>query len=113
MNRNFETLLASPTAAYEEGLRFFRGIGMMNETLRRLTADLETVGIDYSVIGGIALNLHGYKRFTEDIDLLLNAEGLRTFQDELVARLPARVSQRHEKIPRNGAERPGKDYYNG
>lgn len=86
MNGNFETLLASPTAAYEEGLRFFRGQGMMNETLRRLIADLKAHDIDYSVIGGIALNLHGYKRFTEDIDLLLNAEGLRTFQDELVGR---------------------------
>ena len=86
MNGDFETLLASPTAAYDEGLRFFRGQGMMNETLRRLTADLEARGIDYSVIGGIALNLHGYKRFTEDIGLLLNAEGLRKFQDELVGR---------------------------
>ena len=86
MNGNFESLLASPTAAYEEGLRFFRGQGMINETLRRLIADLEAQGIDYSVIGGVALNLHGYKRFTEDIDLLLNAEGVQTFQSELVGR---------------------------
>ena len=86
MNKDFETLLASPTAAYEEGLRFFRGTGMMNDTLRRLISDLEARGIDYNVIGGLALNQHGYKRFTEDIDLLMNAEGLRKFQDELVGR---------------------------
>ena len=86
MTANFEALLASPTAAYDEGLRFFRGQGMMNETLRRLIADLEAHGIDYSVIGGIALNQHGYKRFTEDIDLLMNAQGLQIFQDQLVGR---------------------------
>ena len=41
-------------------------------------------GIDYSVIGAVALNQRGYRRFTEDIDLLLTAGGLEKFQEELV-----------------------------
>ncbi|HEV2667873.1 MAG TPA: hypothetical protein VG324_23350 [Blastocatellia bacterium] len=59
---------------------------MLNETLRRLTEDLEKHGIEYNVIGAIALNQHGYQRFTVDIDLLLSKEGLEKFHEELVGR---------------------------
>ena len=76
--------MASPVAAYDEGLRFFAGKGMLNETLRRIVKDLESRGIEYSVIGAVALNNHGYRRFTEDIDLLLTKEGLEKFRNELV-----------------------------
>jgi hypothetical protein len=81
---DFEQVLSSPTSAYEEGLAFFRGHGMLNQTLLRVVADLERAGIDYAVIGAIALNQHGYKRFTEDIDVLLTREGLDTFRAQLV-----------------------------
>jgi hypothetical protein len=83
---DFEQVIASPTAAYEEGLAFFRGQGMLNNALLRIVADLERHGIDYVVIGAVALNQHGYKRFTEDIDLLMTKEGLRVFRDQLVGR---------------------------
>ena len=81
---DFQTVISSPVAAYAEGLKFFRGKGMLNDALRRLTADLERSEIDYAVIGAIALNQHGYRRFTEDIDLLLTAEGLEKFREKLV-----------------------------
>ena len=57
---------------------------MINDALKRLAADLESHGINYSVIGAIALNQHGYRRFTEDIDLLLTKEGLEKFRERLV-----------------------------
>ncbi len=57
---------------------------MINNTLRRVTADLAKHGIDYTVIGAVALNQHGYRRFTEDIDLLLTREGLKVFEEKLV-----------------------------
>lgn len=57
---------------------------MLNDALKRLTADLERNEIDYAVIGAIALNQHGYRRFTEDIDLLLTKEGLERFREKLV-----------------------------
>jgi predicted nucleotidyltransferase len=60
------------------------GEGILNETLRRVARDLENRGIDYSVIGAVALNNYGYRRFTEDIYLLLTCEGLEKFQNELV-----------------------------
>jgi hypothetical protein len=81
---DFEQILSSPTAAFDEGLAFFRGEGMLNKTLLRIVAELELNGIDYVVIGDIALNQHGYKRFTEHIDILLTKEGLKKFQEQLV-----------------------------
>ena len=60
------------------------GTGVLNETLRRIASDFEDLGIEYAVIGAVALNQHGYRRFTEDIDLLLTRDGLRKFQDELI-----------------------------
>ena len=81
---DFQRILSSPTEAYEEGLRFFMGKGLLNNALRRIASDLEAHGIDYSVIGAIALNQHGYHRFTEDIDLLLTKEGLERFRGELI-----------------------------
>ena len=83
---DFQQILANPTETYEEGLRFFRGEGLMNQTLKQLAADLDARGIDYAVIGAVALNQHGYKRFTSDIDILLTPEGLERFRAELVGR---------------------------
>ena len=81
-----QTLADSPTDAHAEGLRFLRGQGMVNDALRQLANDLGQRGIPYMVIGAAALNQHGYRRFTEDIDLLLSEEGLARFHAELVGR---------------------------
>ena len=81
---DFQEVVSSPTAAFDEGLRFFAGKGMLNTTLERIARTLENRGIDYVVIGAVALNQHGYRRFTEDIDLLLTKEGLTRFHEELV-----------------------------
>jgi hypothetical protein len=87
----FDQVIASPTHAFDEGLAFFRGHGILNNTLQRIASDLEQNGIDYAVIDAVALNQHGYKRFTEDIDLLMTREGLLKFQNEVVGKgyLPA------------------------
>ncbi len=81
---DFQQMLQSPVRAYQEGLDFFMGKGVLNETIRRITLELEGKGIAYSVIGALALNQHGYRRFTEDIDLLMTPEGLKRFREELV-----------------------------
>jgi hypothetical protein len=69
---------------YAEGLRYFMGEGQLNNTLTRLSADLKQHGIDYMVIGAVALLAHGYPRFTEDINLVMTAEGLEKFHEELI-----------------------------
>ena len=57
--------------------------GNVYETLRRLVARLEREGIDYAVIGAMALVAHGYRRFTEDVDILLTPEALRRFRENV------------------------------
>jgi hypothetical protein len=69
---------------YEEARRYFMGEGTLNKTLARLSNDLEDRGIDYMVIGAVALLAHGYPRFTEDIDLVMTSEGLQKFHEELI-----------------------------
>jgi hypothetical protein len=58
----------------------------MQGTLERLAADLDELGIDYCVIGAVALNQHGYKRFTVGIDLVMSTEGLQRFREELTGK---------------------------
>ena len=69
---------------YSEGLRYFMGEGQVNKTLARLSSDLEEHDINYMVIGAVALLAHGYPRFSEDIDLVMTAEGLEKFHAELI-----------------------------
>jgi hypothetical protein len=80
-SRNHES---SVSDIYAEGLRYFMGEGQLNNTLTRLSADLKQHGIDYMVIGAVALLAHGYPRFTEDIDLVMTTEGLEKFHEELI-----------------------------
>lgn len=60
------------------------GEGSLNKTVAQLAADLKEHGIDYMVIGAVALLAHGYPRFTEDIDLVLTPKGLEAFHQELI-----------------------------
>ena len=69
---------------YAEGLRYLMGEGSLNNALAQLCEDLDRHGIDYMVIGAVALMAHGYPRFTEDIDLVLTREGLEAFHRELI-----------------------------
>lgn len=89
---NLETPLAGslPTESvidrYAEGQRYFMGQGSLNNTLVEFAASLKSHSIDYVVIGAVALGEHGYRRFTENIDLVLTVEGLAKFDRELLGR---------------------------
>jgi Uncharacterised nucleotidyltransferase len=69
---------------YAEAQRYFMGEGQLNNALARLVADLKEHDIDYLVIGAVALMAYGYPRFTKDIDLVLDSEGIDRFHSELV-----------------------------
>jgi hypothetical protein len=71
---------------YAEGQRYLMGQGILHNTLAELAARLTSHGIDYVVIGAVALKEHGYKRVTENIDLVLTEEGLAKFNKELLGR---------------------------
>jgi len=65
-------------AAFAE--RFFMGLDEVHQALRRLTLALEGDGIPYAIAGAMALNAHGYRRVTTDVDVLLTREGLAQFK---------------------------------
>lgn len=66
--------------------RFFDERGSVHQTLREITARLEQLGVPYAVCGGMALFHHGFRRFTEDVDLLVTSDGLRKIHEELDGR---------------------------
>ena len=74
----------SITETFAEAQRYFMGQGSVNNALTQLAMDLKSRGIDYAVIGAVALLAYGYPRFTEDIDLVMTSEGLERFHQELV-----------------------------
>lgn len=69
---------------YHEGSRFFTEKGDVHKTLRRLVFRLKEEGLDYAIIGGMALAAHGYRRFTEDVGVLMTPEALRRFREKFV-----------------------------
>ncbi|MGA2443469.1 MAG: hypothetical protein ABSH08_21155 [Tepidisphaeraceae bacterium] len=78
-----ELLTNNPRWALNEGSEFFEGKGAVQETLRRVTKRLDELGIPYVVVEGLALFHHGFRRFTEDVDLLVTPQGLTAVHKEL------------------------------
>ncbi len=62
------------------------GQGDVHETVNMLAKDLDDAGIEYAIIGGMALNAHGSRRETVDVDVLVRPEGLEEFRSRLVGR---------------------------
>jgi len=60
------------------------GTSDVHLAMERLVQKLDELGIDYAICGGMALNAHGYRRATTDVDVLLTAEGLRTFKEKAI-----------------------------
>ena len=56
------------------------------KALDQLHNRLDSEGIPFAVVGALALRQHGYIRFTEDIDIVVTAEGLEKIHDRLVGR---------------------------
>jgi hypothetical protein len=67
---------------YREGSRFFMKEGDVYETLRALVRRLDRERLDYAVTGAMALVVHGYRRFTEDVDILMTPETLGLFREK-------------------------------
>lgn len=73
-------------AAAREGTRFFMGESNIDHALEAAIKLLDEERIPYCLVGAMALNLHGYRRFTEDIDLLVTASGHAAFKARGVGR---------------------------
>jgi hypothetical protein len=63
---------------------FFAGRGEMYAALDKIERVLTEENIEFAVIGGMALNFHGYRHVTNDLDVLTTPEGLRAIHQRLV-----------------------------
>ncbi|MCI0362907.1 MAG: nucleotidyl transferase AbiEii/AbiGii toxin family protein [Phycisphaerales bacterium] len=70
-----QQLDANPSWALNEGGMHFENESAVHKTLRRIARRLDDLEIPYAVAGGMALFFHGYRRFTEDVDILITREG--------------------------------------
>lgn len=61
------------------------GLSMDHDLILRLLAALESEGVQYVIVGGVALNLNGLPRATSDIDLFVNptADNIRRLRAAL------------------------------
>jgi hypothetical protein len=84
MNVAYETHLNDDLQwALREGSMFFEQKGRVHLALQRITQRLSELEIPYAVADGMAMFLHGYRRFTEDVDILVDRDGLKKIHREL------------------------------
>jgi hypothetical protein len=62
---------------------FFQGKDEVHKSMRRLARRLERARISYAVVGGMAVFAHKHRRATNDVDVLVTAEGLQAFRQKL------------------------------
>jgi hypothetical protein len=83
----YESMLdADPQWAIREGSMHFDGNNAVHRTLQNIVRRLEELDVDYAIAGGMALFYHGFRRFTEDVDVLVTPEGLKVIHEQLVGR---------------------------
>ncbi len=79
-------LEASFPKVLNEADALYEGRGRLQEAYTRLSARLDSIEISYGLIGAYALIIHGVRRFTEDINVLLGPQGLPILEDSLVGK---------------------------
>lgn len=99
-----ERLRTNPDWALEQGAKFFSGKSDVNAALKRITSRLDELSIPYAVVGGMALFQYGFRRFTEDVVLLVTREGLSAIHRELEGRgyLPKFSGARNLRVTEAG-----------
>src|SRR3954469_4693801 len=69
--------------AMAEATKYFAGGGSVHESVARISRRLDELGISFVVCGGIAMFHHGFRRFTEDVDLLVTRDDLQIIHERL------------------------------
>ena len=69
--------------ALREGSMHFEKESAVHKSLRSITKRLNELGIPYALVGAMAMFFHGYRRFTDDIDMLVTPEGLQELHRQL------------------------------
>lgn len=75
---------------YESGLelakKYFMGTSDVQHAAGQIASTLADMGIPYAICGALAVTAHGHVRLTEDVGILLTADGLRAFKEQWLGR---------------------------
>jgi hypothetical protein len=93
-----------PRWAFREGSMHFEKGSAVHKTLEKITRRLDELGIAYAVVGGMAMFFYGYRRFTEDVDLLVTPAGLKAAHEHLegLGYLPPFAGSKHLRDTESG-----------
>ena len=78
------------------------GTSDVHQALARITTRLEQRGIPYAVGGGMAVNAHGHRRTTTDVDVLLTPDPTDAPVHQAANHIPrtsGNVTSPHERKP--------------
>jgi hypothetical protein len=78
-----QTLSQNLSRGFREASMHFEKESAVHKALQKITKKLDELGIPYAVVGAMALFFHGFRRFTEDVDLLVTREGLKLIHERL------------------------------
>lgn len=81
-----QQLSQNPSWALREGSMHFDKANAVHRTLERIVKRLDSLGIPYAIAGGLALFQHGFRRFTEGVNILVTRDGLAKIHEELDGR---------------------------
>jgi hypothetical protein len=87
-----------PFGFFREIDMFFEGKDPVHQTMRRLVRRLERAGIPHAIVGGMAVYAHGYRRTTDDVDVLLTRDGLKAFVERFVPKNYVNVPGRSRRF---------------
>lgn len=83
---------------------FFGERSPQHKAMRRLAQRLEKAGIPYAIMGAMAVNAHGARRTTDNVDVLLTQDGLERFRKEFVGRTYDQVVGRPRRFVERGSK---------
>jgi hypothetical protein len=81
-----ELLNRDPRWALSEGSRHFEENSAVFKALHNIAQRLNALEIPYAVVGGMALFMHGLRRFTEDVYILVTKNDLKRVHEQLEGR---------------------------
>lgn len=81
-----QRLNQNPRWALSEGSVFFEDKGAVQQAMRRIAKRLDELGIPYAIVGDMALFQHGFRRFTEDVNILVTKESVPIIHEKLEGR---------------------------
>lgn len=69
--------------AMKEGSNHFEKNSAVFAALYKIAAKLKSLNVPYAIVGGMALFEHGFRRFTEDVDILVTQQSLELIHEKL------------------------------